>query len=64
MVKWMTVRQVAKYLQVSEATIYNMARAKDIPATKLGSQWRFDQSEVDAWLHARDSLTQGTEDDQ
>lgn len=50
MAQWMTVRQVAKHLQVSEAKVYALARAGELPATRLGSQWRFDQEELDAWL--------------
>jgi len=50
MATWLTVRQVAEYLQISEAKVYSMARAKQLPTARVGNQWRFDQSEVDAWL--------------
>jgi excisionase family DNA binding protein len=50
MATWLTVKQLAKYLQVSEAKIYTMARAKELPASRLGNQWRFDQARIDSWL--------------
>jgi excisionase family DNA binding protein len=44
------VKQVADHLQLSEATVYAMARAGELPAKKIGSQWRFDLIEVDDWV--------------
>ena len=46
----MTVDQVAAYLQVSKRTVYSMAAAGDLPAAKVGDQWRFYRPEVDRWL--------------
>jgi len=47
---WVTVKQVAEHLQLSEAKVYAMARSGAIPAKKIGSQWRFDIAEVDDWV--------------
>ena len=46
----LTVKQVAEYLKVNERTIYRMAAAKNIPAFKVGSSWRFKQSEIENWI--------------
>lgn len=46
----MTVDQVAAYLQVSSRTIYNLAAAGEMPAAKVGEQWRFYRPEIDRWL--------------
>lgn len=46
----MTVDQVAAFLQVSRRTIYNMAQAGELPAVKVGEQWRFYRPELDRWL--------------
>ena len=46
----MTVDQVADYLQISKRKAYNLAAAGDIPAAKVGDQWRFVKAEVDRWL--------------
>ena len=46
----MTVDQVAAYLQLSKRTVYNMAAAGEMPAAKVGDQWRFFRPELDRWL--------------
>ena len=46
----MTVDQVADYLQIGKRTVYNMASAGEIPAAKIGEQWRFFRPEIDRWL--------------
>ena len=50
MATWLTVPQVARYLQLSEAKVYELARSGDLPASKVGSQWRFAQEEIDSWM--------------
>jgi len=40
--RFYTLRETATMLQVSEDTIYRMARRGDVGATKVGRQWRFD----------------------
>ncbi len=34
MPKWMTVKQIAEYLQMSDDKIYDMAQKRDIPRFK------------------------------
>lgn len=46
----MTVKEVAKYLKLSEMMIYKLAQNGEIPASKIGSAWRFSQDEIDGWL--------------
>ncbi len=46
----MNVDQVAAYLQVGKRTIYTMAAAGEMPAAKVGEQWRFYRPEIDRWL--------------
>jgi excisionase family DNA binding protein len=53
---WVTVKQVAGHLQLSEAKVYALARSGELPAKKIGSQWRFDISEVDEWVRAQDPV--------
>lgn len=53
MVKWMTVEQVADYLQMSREKIYDMAKKEEIPGVKIRQQWRFDQDELDTWLKSK-----------
>jgi excisionase family DNA binding protein len=46
----LTVSEVSEYLQVSKATVYKMARTREIPATQIGRSWRFRWDLIDDWL--------------
>ncbi|MEN6305131.1 MAG: helix-turn-helix domain-containing protein [Armatimonadia bacterium] len=48
----LTADQAADFLQTSRDTLLRRARAGKIPAAKLGREWRFRKSELDAWLAA------------
>ena len=48
--KWLTLDQVAGYLQVSKSSIYKLAQTGKIPVYKVGRQWRFEKNEVDDWV--------------
>ena len=46
----MTIDQVSTYLQIGKRTVYAMAAAGEIPAAKVGDQWRFFRPVIDDWL--------------
>ncbi len=48
--KVLTVREVASYLRVHSSTIYRMLRKRQLPAFRVGSDWRFTVDEIDRWL--------------
>jgi len=50
MEKWSSVEETAKYLGVSKDTIYRWIVRKQMPATKIGRQWKFKLSEVEGWV--------------
>ncbi len=45
----LTLAEVAHYLRVHPSTIYRLVRRKEIPAFKVGSDWRFDVRELEEW---------------
>lgn len=45
----LTLIEVSKYLRASRDTIYRMARRGDIPCFRVGRNWRFKRSVIDAW---------------
>ena len=49
----MTLDEVADYLRLSKKTIYRLIQRRDIPATRVTSQWRFDKKAIDEWLRCR-----------
>ncbi len=50
MAELMTVGELADYLRVTKKTIYRLLEQDNIPATKVGQQWRFDRALIDQWL--------------
>jgi excisionase family DNA binding protein len=49
----LTVEQVAELLQVPRSWVYGRMRKRSLerlPAYRLGKYWRFDRSEVLAWV--------------
>jgi len=49
----LTLEEVAKYLRVSERTIYDCAQKGEIPAGKIRTAWRFKKSEIDKWINEK-----------
>lgn len=54
----LTIEEVAKYLRVSERTVYDWAQKGEIPAGKIGTVWRFKKSEIEKWVNERLSSPQ------
>ena len=50
MEKILTLKEVAQYIKLNERTILKMVNNQEIPAKKIGNQWRFILSKVDEWL--------------
>ena len=46
----LTVAAVAKWLGMAPRTVCLWAACKEIPAIKIGRQWRFRESELLEWL--------------
>jgi len=51
--KWLTIDQIADYLQASKEKVYKLCQRGKMPASKFGGQWRFKKAEVDTWLLAQ-----------
>jgi excisionase family DNA binding protein len=50
MAELLTTNQVQELLSVDRTTIYRMAQGGQLPAIRVGKQWRFDQAEIERWL--------------
>ncbi len=46
----MTIEQVARYLSLHELTVRRLAREGEIPAFKVGRQWRVKKDLLDRWI--------------
>jgi excisionase family DNA binding protein len=57
----LTLEQVAEYLNVDKFTVYRLLNDKELPAFKVGNQWRFKRKLIENWLkknsnaHRKDS---------
>ena len=49
----MTLSEVAAYLNCHPSTVYRLLEGGELPAFRLGGDWRFLRSEVDKWIAAR-----------
>jgi excisionase family DNA binding protein len=48
--KFLSVEETAKLLQVSRRTLHRMIHRKDLPAFKVGAQWRVQENALAQWL--------------
>lgn len=54
-VKLLTLAEAADLLHVSTRTVQRMIRAKNLPALKVGGQWRLRESRLRRWLLERET---------
>ncbi len=46
----LTIKELAKYLNVTERTIYNLLERGELPGFKVGVNWRFRREDIDKWI--------------
>jgi excisionase family DNA binding protein len=49
--KLLTVNEVAKILRVSNMTVYRLVKNKQIPAIRVGKNYRIKEIDVDQYLN-------------
>jgi excisionase family DNA binding protein len=52
----LTIAEVADYLHVDKFTIYRLVANKQLPAFKVGKQWRFKRKLLENWLKKNTNL--------
>jgi len=50
--RWLSVREICKYLGVSNDTVYKWINQRNMPAHRMGRLWKFKKDEVAAWVKA------------
>lgn len=50
--KWISIEEAAEYLGIKPVTLrgWILSKKEDIPANKIGKQWKFKVSELDEWV--------------
>ncbi|MEZ4767336.1 MAG: PocR ligand-binding domain-containing protein [Caldilineales bacterium] len=51
----LTTRELQDLLQLDRVTIYRMVKDGELPALRVGGQWRFSSEAIDAWLSGQNS---------
>jgi excisionase family DNA binding protein len=47
---FMTTEEVIGFLRVNARTLYRLIRAGNLPAVRVGRQWRFRRGDLEVWL--------------
>jgi len=50
----MNLREVAEYLGLNERTVYNLVKKGEIPAIRIGKQWRIKKENIDMMFKRND----------
>ena len=53
--RWLSLEEISKHLGVSKDTIRSWIKKETIPFHKVGRQYKFRISEVDAWIESGES---------
>jgi excisionase family DNA binding protein len=48
--RFLTLREAAEILQISQRTVLRLARRKELPGFKCGGRWRIRENELATWL--------------
>ena len=44
----MRIKEAAEYLRIKERTLYSLVKQERVPGVKIGGQWRFKKSRLEA----------------
>ena len=55
--RFLTVRELAKYLRVHPTTVYRLLKAQEIPGFRVGSEWRFNVEAIKRWRRGKEQIT-------
>jgi len=53
-IRLLTLVEAARLLHVSTRTLQRMIRNSDLPALKVGGQWRLRESQLTEWIKRRE----------
>ena len=51
------IKDAAKYLRIKDRTLYGLMKQKKVPGVKIGGQWRFKKSQLDAMFEEGEDAT-------
>jgi excisionase family DNA binding protein len=51
--RYLTTGEAARYLRIHRSTVYRLIRQNQIPAFKIGTDWRLDRDALEKWMAER-----------
>jgi excisionase family DNA binding protein len=57
----LTIPDVAALLKIAEKTVYGLAQRGELPAFKVGGQWRFSRAAMKQWIQSRSQRGRGSQ---
>jgi excisionase family DNA binding protein len=51
--EWLSVADICEYMDVSAFVVTRMLRAGELPAVKMGREWRVARHDFEEWLNAQ-----------
>lgn len=54
-IRLITLAEAASLLQISKRTLLRMIQKKEVPAFKVGGQWRIRESQFKEWVDSKAS---------
>lgn len=57
--KLLTLEAAAEILQVSKRTLLRMIQKREVPAFKIGGQWRIRESQFRKWVEQKENGVSG-----
>lgn len=61
---FLTLREAAGRLRVSDSTIRRMVKGRNLPATRIGGQWRVSRADLAAYIARHRQAGRGEAEDQ
>jgi len=55
--RWYSTKEICVYLGISRDTLLVWINTKNMPAHKIGRNWKFKTDEVDEWVKAGNAKT-------
>lgn len=59
---FLTTDEVLGYLKTTPRTIYRLIRTGELPAVRIGRQWRFRPRDLDAWIERQRAFSMQSAD--
>lgn len=60
--EWLTVADVCEYLDVSTFVVTSLLRSGEMPAVKVGREWRVARVDFEGWLNTQRARTYESSD--